>query len=373
MQQRQSFDTEPSGVRMTEFEHVTVLKTETIELVLNNFVKHQRQNELIYADCTLGGAGHTIHLLEQLNQLLQKPHNASRKIELICCDQDPLALRVASERITQWQAQTQAPDVNLKATLLNENFKQLTKWLNEHRPMKQLNGLIADLGVSSPQLDHAERGFSFQKSGPLDMRMNNQSGMTAQHLVETSTEAELSYIFSNYGEEPRARALARAIVKDRSAGSLPLSNTVTFAEYVARVLGYHQSRVHPATRIFQALRIAVNEELSSVECLLQDIPSMISNNGIAALISFHSLEDRLVKQYFRAWENGCANPAQKKKAEKQSWLELQMGISAHSTSQVQSFGAEIPRGGILASDEEVKLNPRSRSARLRGFEFSKPS
>lgn len=183
----------------------------------------------------------------------------------------------------------------------------------------------------------------------------------------------MSHIFSSYGEEPRARALAKAIVTDRTSGSLPLSNTVTFAEYVARVLGYHQSRVHPATRIFQALRIAVNEELSSVESLLQEIPSLISTHGVAALISFHSLEDRLVKQYFRAWENGCASPAQKKQNDKQNWLELQMGIPAQSESDRKSFGTEKPRGGILASEEEVKLNPRSRSARLRGFSFNSPT
>jgi 16S rRNA (cytosine1402-N4)-methyltransferase len=356
---------------MTKFEHVTVLKTETIDLILSQFEKYQNQTELLYADCTLGGAGHTIRLLEQLTQKTQS--SPSQRIELICCDQDPLALHVASERIAQWRENTNPKSHATEVTLINVNFRQLPAWLSQNRPNKKLNGIIADLGVSSPQLDHADRGFSFMKSGPLDMRMNNQSGMTAKELIETSTEAELSHIFSSYGEEPRARALAKAIVTDRTSGSLPLSNTVTFAEYVARVLGYHQSRVHPATRIFQALRIAVNEELSSVESLLQEIPSLISTHGVAALISFHSLEDRLVKQYFRAWENGCASPAQKKQNDKQNWLELQMGIPAQSESDRKSFGTEKPRGGILASEEEVKLNPRSRSARLRGFSFNSPT
>ncbi|MEY2987507.1 MAG: rRNA ((1402)-N(4))-methyltransferase RsmH [Pseudomonadota bacterium] len=357
---------------MTKFDHVTVLKAETIELVLANFEKYQNQDDLLFADCTLGGAGHTIHLLEQLTTKVQRSNLSSRKIEIVCCDQDSLALQVASERIALWKERSQLADSSPKVTLINENFSQLPAWLKSNRPTKKLNGLIADLGVSSPQLDHAERGFSFLKSGPLDMRMNNQNGITAKQLIETSTESELSQIFTSYGEEPRARALAKAIVKDRSLGTLPMSNTVTFAEYVARVLGYHQSRVHPATRIFQALRIAVNEELSSVESLLQDIPSIISNNGTAALISFHSLEDRIVKQYFRAWENACASPAQKKKNDKQNWLESQMGIPTQTASDRKSFGAETPRGGILASDEEVKLNPRSRSARLRGFCFSDP-
>lgn len=355
---------------MTEFEHVTVLKHETIDLILTNFVKYQHEKELLFADCTLGGAGHTIHLLESLGQKISTHQTPQQRIEILCFDQDTAALQAASERIDLWKKKPKPNAYEPEVTLINSNFRELRNWLSLNRPMKKLNGLLADLGVSSPQLDQAERGFSFLKSGPLDMRMNNNTGRTAKNLIETATESDLAHIFSNYGEEPRSRALAKAIVKDRSSGNLPLSNTVTFAQYVARVLGYHQSRVHPATRIFQALRIAVNEELSSVENLLQDVPSIVSDNGVAAFISFHSLEDRLVKQYFRAWEKGCADPDQKKRNEKQHWLETQMGIPTKGEIQDHAFGVETPRGGILASHEEIKLNPRSRSARLRGFCFT---
>jgi 16S rRNA (cytosine1402-N4)-methyltransferase len=357
---------------MSEFAHITVLKSETIEVVLKSLQSHKNTDDLLFADCTLGGAGHTLELLSELCRNAATG-TSSHAIELLCFDQDPAALAVASERIESWRASHGSSTTSVTTTLVHSNFKDLRTWLTSHRPNKKLNGLMADLGVSSPQLDHAERGFSFLKSGPLDMRMNNNCGTTAQQLLETLTEQQLTQIFSNYGEEPRARALAKAIVKDRSAGTLPLSNTVTFAQYVARVLGYHQSRVHPATRVFQALRIAVNDELGSVEHLLRDVPDLMADGGVAAFISFHSLEDRLVKQYFRAWESGCLSPTQKRKNDQQMWLETQAGIlsTGSESGAPTTWGVETPRGGILAGDDELKLNPRSRSARLRGFCFKK--
>jgi 16S rRNA (cytosine1402-N4)-methyltransferase len=188
--------------------------------------------------------------------------------------------------------------------------------------------------------------------------------------LSTLDAGQLQRIFDEYGEEPRARALARAIVQDRDKGVLPLSNTVEFATYVERVLGYHQSRVHPATRVFQALRIAVNEELSAVEELLGQLPEIMSAGGRVGVISFHSLEDRLVKRYFRAWEQGEMTPEAKRESEKKQWRESQMGLYAATSPARNSFGREEPRGGIVATDNECKKNPRSRSARLRGFRFS---
>jgi 16S rRNA (cytosine1402-N4)-methyltransferase len=229
---------------------------------------------------------------------------------------------------------------------------------------------MADLGVSSPQIDTAQRGFSFLREGPLDMRMNTTATTTAHDLLSRLDAQQLQRIFDEYGEEPRARALARAIVQDRDKGVLPLSNTVEFANYVERVLGYHQSRVHPATRVFQALRIAVNEELASIEDLLGQLPAIMSAGGRVGVISFHSLEDRLVKRFFRAWEHGEMTPEAKRISEKKQWAESQMGLYGPSVEERQSFGREEPRGGITATDEECKQNPRSRSARLRGFKFA---
>jgi 16S rRNA (cytosine1402-N4)-methyltransferase len=199
--------------------------------------------------------------------------------------------------------------------------------------------------------------------------MNTDANFTAEELLRTSTDKELERIFQTFGEEPRSRALAKAIVKDRQSGDVPLSNTVAFAQYVERVLGYHQSRVHPATRVFQALRIAVNQELASVEELLKELPHIMAPKSSVAIISFHSLEDRLVKQYFRAWETGSVTPEDKKAQEKQSWIENQMGLIHSQSATRRRFGQEVPRGGTTASPDEIKRNPRARSARLRGFRF----
>jgi len=356
---------------MTAFEHITVLLNETVEILSHALISEQKDNSLCFADCTLGGAGHTLQLLKTLSACLSREDMSHLNFEIICCDQDPVAIRVAKQRIENWLGQLGRESDRIKVTFLESNFRFLPSWMKENRPNAKLAGLMADLGVSSPQLDEATRGFSFLREGPLDMRMNTNLGKTAKDLLLTMSEHELTNIFQNFGEEPRARALAKAIVKDRNSQTLPLSNTVAFAQYVARVLGYHQSRVHPATRIFQALRIAVNEELAAVEELLNGVPDVMGPNSWVAVISFHSLEDRLVKRYFRAWEAGSMSPNEKRANEKQLWLETQMGLVGHLNESETSFGCESPRGGITASEEEIAKNSRSRSARLRGFNFTR--
>ncbi|MBM3382043.1 MAG: 16S rRNA (cytosine(1402)-N(4))-methyltransferase RsmH [Betaproteobacteria bacterium] len=356
---------------MTTFAHTTVLLNETVELTLRGVSRHPGANRYTFADCTLGGAGHSLHLLETFSTQMHQSGRTDFIFEILCCDQDPVALGVARERLSNWKMQREQTRENFELTLLPINFRELPEWLKTNRPQTRLCGLLADLGVSSPQLDEADRGFSFLREGPLDMRMNQHDGLTARDLLLNMSEKELATIFHEYGEEPRARVLAKAIVKDRQNQTLPLSNTTAFAQYAARVLGYHQSRVHPATRVFQALRIAVNEELGAIEELLQGLPEIMDEDSWAAVISFHSLEDRLVKRYFRAWESGSMNPDQKKANDKQQWLELQMGLMGNATSTKTSLGHEDPRGGTTASEEEIKSNPRSRSARLRGFHFER--
>lgn len=354
---------------MKAFEHCTVLLEETVNLLVEKLDLERAAEPLIFADCTLGGAGHTLHLLNTLCERLKASNHDQVRVELLCCDQDPTAISVAQERIQNWRNLVGASSQNFSVEFLQTNFRNLPDWLREHKPNRRINGLMADLGVSSPQLDEAERGFSFLRDGPLDMRMNTEANVTAEELLKTSSEKELDRIFQTFGEEPRSRALAKAIVKDRQSGDVPLSNTVAFAQYVERVLGYHQSRVHPATRVFQALRIAVNQELAAVEELLKELPQIMAAKSSVAIISFHSLEDRLVKQHFRAWETGSVTPEDKKAQEKQNWLESQMGLIHSHGTHVRSFGQEVPRGGTTASPDEIKRNPRARSARLRGFRF----
>ncbi|MFZ9519167.1 MAG: 16S rRNA (cytosine(1402)-N(4))-methyltransferase RsmH [Silvanigrellaceae bacterium] len=354
------------------FEHVTVLLDETVDIVTQDSeISKLSSKGLLFVDCTLGGAGHTIRLLEKLTHQLRNGVLSTPQIEHICCDQDPHALEVARQRINSWQDKNPDWAHVIRVTPLELNFRELPHWIRSHRPETSVSGLIADLGVSSPQIDNPDRGFSFLREGPLDMRMNTSAQTTARELLMTLDALKLENIFDKYGEEPRARALARAIVQDRDKGVLPMSNTVEFANYISKVLGYHQSRVHPATRIFQALRIAVNEELSAVEELLAGLPQLMKDGSCAGLISFHSLEDRIVKRFFRAWEQGELSPEAKRASEKKRWTESQMGLFGESAENEKSFGKEMPRGGIVASDQEIKANPRSRSARLRGFRFSK--
>ncbi len=356
---------------MTAFDHTTVLLNETVELAIRGVERRAGCNLYTFADCTLGGGGHSLHLLDTFATHMKTSGRTDFQFEILCCDQDPIALNVAQERLNAWRSKQPSATQYFQTTLLAMNFRNLPAWLQTHRPQTKLTGLMADLGVSSPQLDEAERGFSFLREGPLDMRMNQQSGTTARDLLLSLSEKELTTIFQEYGEEPRARLLAKAIVKDRQNQTLPLSNTMAFAQYAARILGYHQSRVHPATRVFQALRIAVNEELAAIEELLKGLPQIMDEDSWAAVISFHSLEDRLVKRYFRAWESGNMNPDQKRASEKQQWLEMQMGLVGQTSSANVSWGHEDPRGGATASEEEIKRNPRSRSARLRGFHFQR--
>jgi 16S rRNA (cytosine1402-N4)-methyltransferase len=328
----------------SEFVHETVLRQETVESLIpsNALLASLSQSPLVWVDCTLGGAGHTTAYLECL-----RTKGFEGRIKIVGIDRDPHALSVARERL---QALTQGFS-NIEIALIAAPFSEGVAQL----PNASVHALCADFGVSSPQIDLPERGFSLRHDGPLDMRMNPSQGRTARDIVENATEIELTRIFQTYGEEPRARKLAQAIITDRQKGKLPPNSTLAFAQYCERILAYRGSRTPPATRIFQALRIAVNDELGEIERLLAHVPRIITAFGKASFISFHSLEDRLVKTTLRTWERAGI-------------VDDQAPIFPHMTPP--TWGKETPRGGVVAAPEELLRNTRSHSARLRTFCFN---
>jgi 16S rRNA (cytosine1402-N4)-methyltransferase len=338
------------------FEHITVLQKEAVEAILpahpTEWPHLESSQPLVIVDCTLGGAGHAVTAVETLSR--SGFGKEGRPLILVGVDRDPMALQVSKERMDPYLSAL--PHFQFHA--VEANFSDLASHLTMRLGIQEVHGLYADFGVSSPQLDKAERGFSFLRDGPLDMRMNQTEGDTAKDLLEKLSEKELMTLFFEFGEEPRSRKLAQAICKDRAEGKLPAETTLAFADYVSRILGYPKGKTHSATRIFQALRIAVNEELSSIKALLDSVPMLLANSGKAAFITFHSLEDRLVKQTMRKWENGGQ---EKEDLHDRSLFMLPL--------QITPWGKETPRGGITPSENEQRTNSRSRSARLRVFQF----
>lgn len=312
-----------------QFIHISVLLEETIQHILphNDLLDYLGKNhisQISILDATIGGAGHATYLIKKFHE---DPRYERFSLKLIGIDQDQTALVESTKKLDALKSEYSRFDY----TLLHMNF-------SDFKTQEILHGCYADFGVSSPQLDIQERGFSLFHEGPLDMRMNQENDLTAEKILLTYSESELAQIFYEFGEEPKSRLLARAIVKDRNESKLPLDNTKIFAEYVKKTLRYGYSRIHPATRIFQALRIEVNHELESIQDFLSAIPKIMSPYAHVGFISFHSLEDRLVKRTMRLW-------------------------------QEKSMGRENPRGGITPSAQEVIHNPRARSARLRVFDF----
>jgi 16S rRNA (cytosine1402-N4)-methyltransferase len=275
-----------------------------------------------YLDGTLGGGGHAEAILEACG-----PDG-----RLLGLDRDDVALEAAGRRLAPF---------GQRVELRRSSFSEMAE---QARVLAPLDGVVLDLGVSSPQLDHAERGFSFQQDGPLDMRMDRRQAVNAAGLVNGLEESELADIIYQYGEEPRSRRIARAIVAGR-----PWSRTLPLAECVARASGWGQSRVHPATRTFQALRIAVNRELEELDVGLRAALGLLRPGGRLAVISFHSLEDRRVKHLFREW-SGQTGPR-----------------DPYGRPVVAPLGRLLAPGGIAGAAQDVD-NPRARSARLRGFE-----
>ncbi len=285
----------------------------------------------VYLDGTLGGAGHSRLLLE-----------AAPGCRLVGLDRDPAALEKAAEVLAPFAGQV---------SLQHATFDQADRVLQQ-LGIDLLDGMLLDLGVSSHQLDTPERGFSFRHDAPLDMRMNPQVGMTAAEVVNQAEEAELVRIFFAYGEERFSRRIARKIVARRTEE--PITRTTELAQLVRDAVpgGKRPSRIHPATRVFQALRIHVNQELEQVETGVAAGIELLKPGGRLVVISFHSLEDRIVKQLFRDQAKGCVCPPR---------LPV---CQCNKMPQVKL----LTRKGVRASTEEIEVNSRSRSAILRAVE-----
>ena len=284
-----------------------------------------------YLDGTLGGAGHSRLILE-----------AAAGSRLVGLDRDPAALQEAAEILAPYGE---------RVSLHHATFDQAGQVL-EQLGIDSLDGMLLDLGVSSHQLDTPERGFSFRHDAPLDMRMNPTTGITAADVVNQTEEAELVRIFFAYGEERYSRRIVRKIIAQRQETAL--TTTLELAELVRGAIpgGQRPSRIHPATRVFQALRIYVNDELGQVERGVEAAISLLKPGGRLVVISFHSLEDRIVKHLFRDKAKGCICPPR---------LPV---CQCHHTPDVKL----LTRKGIRAGNVEVDQNVRSRSAILRAVE-----
>ena len=290
--------------------HVPVLLTEAMQYL-------QVRAGATVVDCTLGLAGHSAEIARLLGA----------KGKLIAFDRDPQAMALAKEKLDRVceELGSEAPQVEL----IGEAFSAAPM----HLEAGTVDALLADFGVSSMQLDEASRGFSFMADGPLDMRMDTRRGETAEQVVNEASEHELADLIYEYGEERRSRRIARAIVRGR-----PVTTTGQLAQIVRSAApAMKQDRIHPATRTFQALRIYVNRELDEIRALMEAAPKLLKPSGRLAVISFHSLEDRIVKDSLREG------------ARKGIWTIL-------------------TKKPVTASDEEMDRNPRSRSAKLRAAE-----
>lgn len=284
-------------------------------------------------DGTLGGAGHAAAMLEAI-----APNG-----RLLGIDADPAAVERGQTKLAAFAG---------RAVLCQSSFRHLTE-IAQACGFAEVRGVLLDLGISSYQLAEADRGFSFQAPGPLDMRMDPQGPLTAAEIVNAWPQDELADLIYRYGEEPRSRRVAQAIVQAR-----PLHSTMDLADVVSRALGGHKGqRLHPATRVFQALRIAVNDELGALEAVLPQIVALLAPGGRFAIISFHSLEDRIVKQFIQRETRDCIcdiEPRMKRVA----------GVTACKCGHHATLKT-ITRKPIQAGEAEVEFNPRSRSAKLR--------
>ena len=302
-----------------EFNHISVLLNETVSSL-------QIKPNGIYVVGTVGGAGHSLEIAKRLD--------GGR---LIALDRDPDAVAVASKRLEGYNA-----------TVIQSNFEDMDVALSKLGIYKA-DGILLDLGVSSYQLDNAERGFSFHKEAPLDMRMS-RTGPTAATLVNNLSREELSDIFRDYGEERFAYRIAGAIELSRKTA--PIETTTQLADIIAGAVPAAARRDgHPARRCFQALRIAVNGELDNLKGVLDKAFDMLNKDGIFSIITFHSLEDRIVKQKFKEYCTGCTCPP-----------DLPICVCGKKPR-----GELVFRKPITASESELEINQRSRSAKLRAI------
>ena len=306
---------------MSEFHHVSVLLEECIEGL------HIKPDG-IYVDGTLGGAGHSSRIAALLT--------SGRHIGI---DRDPIALKAAAQRLEPWKD---------RVTLVHSNFCEIAQVL-QNLGISGVDGILLDLGVSSPQLDDGERGFSYMVDAPLDMRMNNEDILTADMVVNTWSFEELKRILYDYGEERYAPKIAAAICKRRE--SAPIHTTLELVDIIRGAMppAALREKQHPAKRSFQAIRIAVNDELGSVEKVMRDAIPCLNPGGRLAVITFHSLEDRIVKNAMANAAKGCTCPP--------NFPVCVCGKKPQVTL--------ITRKPIVSGEAELAANPRARSAKLR--------
>ncbi len=306
---------------MSEFHHVSVLLEECLEGL-------DIKPDGIYVDGTLGGAGHSSQIVKRLTTG-----------QLIGIDRDPVALKAARERLSPYEGRFQ---------LVHSNFCQIAQVLKDLN-IEGVDGILLDLGVSSPQLDDGSRGFSYMVDAPLDMRMNGEDALTAREVVNQWPYEELKRILYDYGEERYAPQIASAICRRREAA--PIETTLELVDVIRSAMpaAALREKQHPAKRSFQAIRIAVNDELGSVEKVMKDAIPCLKPGGRLAVITFHSLEDRIVKNAMAAAAKGCTCPP--------SFPVCICG----KKPQVKL----INRKPIVSGQEELEYNPRARSAKLR--------
>lgn len=307
-------------------QHTPVLLEETVSALV------QRPGGT-YVDCTAGAGGHSAAILEA----------AGPDARLLAIDRDPSALALAAERLAPYGP---------RATLRRATFSTVADVVRE-LALPPLRGILMDIGVSSMQLDRPERGFSFQADAPLDMRMDPDAPVTAASLLAELDEPALADILRRYGEEPQSRRIAHAIADARRKDALP-ATTLALADLVERAKGGRRGRLHPATQTFQALRIAVNRELDELETALPAAFSLLEPGGRLAVITFHSLEDRIAKNFMAAHEGR---------------MESLMAGGAR-WSGIPPRGRRVTRHPVVASETETLANPRARSAKLRVLERS---
>lgn len=316
---------------MTEdFQHITVLLHETVDGLA---VKPNGT----YVDCTLGGAGHSEYLLQQLNE----------KGHLYAFDQDQKAIDNAAVRLKKYVEKGQV-------TFIKANFRELADQL-ALLGVNAVDGILYDLGVSSPQLDEAERGFSYHQDAPLDMRMDQNASLSAYHVVNDYSYQQLVKIFFRYGEEKFSKQIARLIERKREAA--PIETTSELVELIKEAIPAPARRKggHPAKRVFQAIRIAVNDELGAIEASLEQAIHLLAPQGRISVITFHSLEDRIVKTIFKEYSSPKDMPP---------------GLPI-VPEEFQPILTLVNRKPIVPTKEELEENNRARSAKLRIAEKTK--
>ncbi|MES2215043.1 MAG: 16S rRNA (cytosine(1402)-N(4))-methyltransferase RsmH [Pseudomonadota bacterium] len=295
-----------------------------IPVLLDEVLKYMNpQKGETYADCTFGAGGYSKAIL-------------SLGANVVAIDQDPSAAQYCDSLSEEYPGQIK---------FVNDNFANIAKILNSSRADGKVNGIVLDLGVSSMQLDQADRGFSFMRNGPLDMRMGSH-GISAEDVVNTTAEEELANIIFEYGDERDSRKISRAICRAREIERI--TTTSRLAEIVRRAVGFRPGKIDPSTKTFQALRIWVNDELGALERVLSDAEHVLVEGGRLVVVTFHSLEDRIVKQYL------------------QDKSEKRVAKSKYAKVLPSSAVYRLPITKVIKpTEDEVKRNPRARSAKLR--------